>query len=145
MNTSDEKGYSLIVDVALLIKGEVLLLKYGDPEAHDGQPGWFIPDDSIKYLEHPEQAAQRVLHEQLGLEGMDPVLDHIESFAGNNGSWHLAFHYKIELDAQPKIKQGKPVSATKWFNLNSLPQREEVAHHGWALNILKKIQSQAKE
>jgi ADP-ribose pyrophosphatase YjhB (NUDIX family) len=140
---ADEKGYSLIVDVAVLANDRTLLLRYKDPESYDGQGGWFIPDDDIKYLEHPDDAAKRLVKDQLGLRNLQLVLDHMESFAGNNGTWHLVFHYKITLNAEPVLQLGENVAVAQWFDLHALPNTDEVAHHGWALGTLKKIQANA--
>jgi len=133
----DEK-FSLIADVALFHNQSVLLVKYRDAEAYDGQMGWFLPDASIKYLEHPEKAAARLLHDQLGLDKVSIKLDHIESFKGNDGSWHLAFHYRGNIE-NPAVTQGKDVAESNWFPLSSLPSKDDLAHHGWALSILKKM------
>jgi len=134
----EENGYSLIADVALFKDNSVLFVKYKDAEAYDGQTGWFLPDASIKYLEHPGRAANRLLHEQIGLDNVSPKLDHIESLRGNDGSWHLMFHYKSEIE-ELKLTPGKDIAELKWFLLNALPSKEDVAHHGWALTTLKKM------
>jgi ADP-ribose pyrophosphatase YjhB (NUDIX family) len=138
--SAEEKGYSLIADVALFSEGEVLLVKYSDPEGFEGQTGWFIPDSSIKYLEHPDKAAHRLLQDQLALENVHSHLDHIESFRGNDGSWHLTFHYKAVLGGKPKIEPNMDIGQAQWFKFENLPAKDEVAHHGWALTTLNKMQ-----
>jgi ADP-ribose pyrophosphatase YjhB (NUDIX family) len=137
---TEAKGYSLIADVALFSEGGVLLVKYSDPIGFDGQTGWFIPDSSIKYLEHPDAASLRLLKDQLALEHVQPHLDHMESFRGNDGSWHLTFHYKAVLGGKPKIEPSKDVASAEWFQLETLPAIDEVAHHGWALTTITKMQ-----
>jgi len=112
MGEAEEKGYTLIADVAAFANSSVLFVKYADPEAYDGQTGWFLPDASLKYLEHPDKAAGRILKEQLGL---DVVVNHIESFRGNYASWHLSFHYKIDLNDRPILKPSKLIGASQWF------------------------------
>ena len=141
MKPDEQNAYTLIADVALIYDRSVLLVKYKDPDGYDGQTGWFIPDASIKYLEHPDKAATRLLKEQLGLEIHRLVLDHIESFQGNDGSWHLAFHYKVELEHTPQLKASDAIANHQWFPIDQLPPKDEVAHHGWANTILKKIRS----
>jgi hypothetical protein len=49
--------------VALIHDRKSLWVKYKDPEAHDGQSGWFLPDSSVEYLEHPDKAAHRLVAE----------------------------------------------------------------------------------
>jgi hypothetical protein len=134
-----ENGYSLIADVALFNDNSVLFVKYRDAEAYDGQTGWFLPDASIKYLEHPDKAVGRLLRDQLSLSKISAKLDHIESFKGNNGSWHLSFHYRFDFPDSDLIP-GKGIAEMRWFPLAALPSKDEVAHHGWALTTLKKME-----
>jgi ADP-ribose pyrophosphatase YjhB (NUDIX family) len=57
---------SLIADIALFANGKVLLVRYSESNKYDHQRGWFLPDAGIGPFEHPERAARRILHEQLG-------------------------------------------------------------------------------
>lgn len=136
--------HTLIADVALLADGKVLLVRYKDTNKYDHQKGWFLPDDALAHLEHPGKAAARILKEQLNFSEAAPLLHHIESFKGNNGSWHLAFHYQAELDEIPVLKMSNDLEAAEWFPLDTLPGKSEVAHHGWALGIIKTITREVK-
>lgn len=172
---SQKKPVKLICDVALLLRDKyaddndpvlkTLLVKYTDTNKYDLQKGWFIPDDAIVNEEHPDDAAVRILKEQLGVEGFEPVLGFIESFTGGDKSWHLVFHYYILIDEHVKIANEKlkgisdhvikmktvilnpvaDIAETKWFPVNALPERKEIAHGGWAMftieEILNKINS----
>ncbi|MEX1143616.1 MAG: NUDIX domain-containing protein [Anaerolineales bacterium] len=140
MNQDEKQEFSLIADVALLHERKVLLVKYQDVEEFDGQTGWFLPDAAIRYLEHPEKAATRLLREQLGLEPIPLELDHIESFRGRDGSWHLAFHYRSALKKAPTLAASKVIAAQEWFSLDQLPSKDSVAHHGWALSVLQNME-----
>ena len=95
-----EIKHKLIADVSLFTKKNILLIKYNDANKYDHQSGWFLPDDLLLDFEHPEDAAVRILKEQLNLSEIIPVLNHVESFKGNDSSWHLVFHYKAELSAK---------------------------------------------
>ena len=134
-----ECDHSLIADVALVSRGKVLLVRYKDTNRYDHQSGWFLPDDSIRHLEHPDRAARRILEEQLGVNDVEPKLDHLESFKGNDGSWHLPFHYLADLSEAPKVEPSDDIAKAEWFPLNRLPQKAQVAHHGWALTILARM------
>ena len=131
--------HSLIVDCVALRAGKVLLLKYKDPEKYDGETGWFLPDDSMKHFEHPEIGAKRVLKEQVGLTPPGVTLSFIESFKGDDESWHLAFHYKTELDKNQDVKPSQDIGAAEWFELDNLPDHSQFAHHGWGLSTLREI------
>ena len=131
--------HSLICDVAVLVEGSVLLVRYADLEKYDGEGGWFLPDDVLRFLEHPTRAAQRIAQEQLGLELDRVSLGLLESFRGNDGTWHMSFHHKTELPVRPDLSLAADVAVAEWFPLDGLPPRAEVAHHGWALTVLKRM------
>jgi len=136
------RAHSLIADVAVLSGGRVLLVKYTDVNKYDHQAGWFLPDDGLRHLEHPEAGARRILREQLGLTVRRPVLGHIESFRGNDGSWHLAFHHKVAVDTTLPIRPSEDLLAAEWFELSKLPPKSEVAHRGWALSVIRKLMAE---
>jgi ADP-ribose pyrophosphatase YjhB (NUDIX family) len=132
-------NHSLICDVAIVASGSVLMVKYEDIEKYDSETGWFLPDDVLRDFEHPTRAAKRIAREQLGLELEEVHLQHIESFRGNDGGWHISFHHLTELPLVPAMDPGSGLAAAEWFPLGRLPPRSEVAHHGWALSVLKKM------
>jgi ADP-ribose pyrophosphatase YjhB (NUDIX family) len=134
-----ECHHSLICDVAIVAEGSVVLVRYGDSAKYDNEVGWFLPDDVLHDLEHPTRAAKRIAGEQLGLELSGVGLEHIESFRGNDGGWHMSFHHLAELPSMPEIQPGPGVAEARWFPLDDLPASTEVAHHGWALSILRKM------
>lgn len=123
----------LIMDLTLFYNDEVLLVKYKDNNKYDLQKGWFLPDDVIHNLEHPDDASKRILSEQLNLSNIVPSINHFESFTGNDKSWHLVFHYKVLLNEKPEINPSGDIETCQWFKLGNLPHKKEVAHHGWAL------------
>lgn len=134
-----ECRHSLISDVAVFSGDRVLLVRYRDMEKYDGETGWFLPDDVLRHLEHPAHAGKRIGREQLGLELDGVQLDHVESFKGNDGSWHMSFHHAAELQGEPDLQTASDIADAEWFALEALPPRSEVAHHGWALTVLRKI------
>ena len=129
--------HTLVADVAMFDEDRVLLVRYADMAKYDNQSGWFLPDDELKYLEHPERAGARILEEQLGLSRLKPRLDHIESFKGDSGAWHMSFHNKLTLGRMPRLKRSTALADAKWFEITKLPPRSEVAHHGWAVHVLE--------
>ena len=132
-----EARAKLVADVALFARDHVLLVKYEDTARYDGQAGWFLPDDYLEPVEHPNDAAIRIVREQVGLEPSDLSLAEIESFG--NGAWHLIFHHRGVLTEPTAPTQGDNVGAAEWFPLDALSDGSEVAHHGWALDVIAKI------
>jgi ADP-ribose pyrophosphatase YjhB (NUDIX family) len=129
--------HKLVADVALVSDDKVLFVRYRDTSKYDGQTGWFLPDDFLGHLEHPDDAARRILREQAGIEPPPLRLSHIESFDG--GAWHLIFHFVGTLEELPEIAAGENVAAAQWFPRTELPDASEVGHHGWALQTLDRI------
>jgi ADP-ribose pyrophosphatase YjhB (NUDIX family) len=135
------RAHSLIADVAVMSPGSVLMVRYGDVEQYDGETGWFLPDDELRRLEHPATAARRIVNQQLGLRLDRMRLGTIESFQGNSGTWHLAFHYVADVPSEVALTPSTAVEEARWFPVDGLPDRSEVAHHGWALTVLDKIRT----
>lgn len=129
----------LISDVAIFSDGDVLLLKYKNDNKYDHQEGWFLPDDILEDGEHPEEAAIRILKEQLNLSNINPILNHIESFTGKDNSWHMVFHYKAEIALADEIRISKDIIEYDWFNVKNLPDKKEIAHNGWAMYTIRAI------
>jgi len=129
----------LVADITIFHKDKVLLVKYKSVNKYDHQQGWFLPDDTLHELEHPEIAAKRIIEEQLGIRIDNLYLNHIESFKGNDKSWHIVFHYKSEIGEGIKMELSTDIKEMKWFASNKLPEREEIAHKGWALATISKV------
>ncbi len=135
-----EQKIKLVADVTLLTNGKTVLVKYKKSENYNGAEGWFIPDDLISNGEHPDDAAIRILKEQLGIESEAVKIDHIESFTGMDKSWHVIFHYVYTGDNYD-VKAGDNISEMNWFDVNELPDDKEISHHGWAKYTLQTILS----
>jgi ADP-ribose pyrophosphatase YjhB (NUDIX family) len=129
----------LVADVALYAADRVVLVRYEDKTKYDGEAGWFLPDDYLRHGEHPRDAASRIIEEQLGILAPSLKLAEIESFDG--ASWHLIFHFRGSLDEARKISPGPNIAAARWFELAGLPSADEVAHGGWALEVIAKMQA----
>src|SRR2546425_1540735 len=95
--------HKLVADIAVLADRQVLLVRYKDTRSYDGQQGWFLPDDYLMFVEHPDEAAARILREQVGMAAPRITLDHIESFGGGKTAWHLIFHYKTTPRGAPPV------------------------------------------
>jgi len=129
----------LIADVAVFAQSKVLLVNYKDTNKYDHQRGLFLPDDNVGHGEHPDNVALRILREQLNLDGTEMKLHHIESFSGNDKSWHLVFHYEMYAENINLIQPSGEIQSAQWFSPDALPDDKEIAHHGWAKQTIKKI------
>jgi ADP-ribose pyrophosphatase YjhB (NUDIX family) len=129
--------HKLVADVALVAENSVLFVRYRDTSGYDGQTGWFLPDDYLAHLEHPDDAARRIVSEQAAGISAAPRLTEIESFDG--GHWHLVFHYVAAVESAAPVEATGNVAAAEWFSLDTLPPADEVAHHGWGLETLARV------
>ena len=129
--------HKLVADVALVAADEVLFVRYRDTSRYDRQAGWFLPDDLLDHLEHPDEGVRRIVREQTGLAADDLRLAEIESFG--DGAWHLVFHYVAVLDEPAPVDPRGNVAEATWFPLDELPPASEVAHHGWGLEVLGRV------
>jgi ADP-ribose pyrophosphatase YjhB (NUDIX family) len=123
--------------VAVLHHSSALLVKYGDASKFDSQLGWFLPNDELRQGEHPDEGAKRILREQLGLENATFKLVDVESFIGDNKSWHLIFDY-LAFPTHMKVIPGRGVVESKWFEIDRLPSPDDFAHKGWGRAVLLK-------
>ena len=127
--------HTLVAQVAPLHHSSALLVKYRI--SPDYQQGWFLPNDDLHHLEHPEQAAKRILKEQAGIDDATLKLAEIESFVGNNQTWHMIFDY-LAFTRTMKTSRGSAVAELRWFEIDKLPPPEDFAHHGWGRAVLVK-------
>ncbi len=123
--------------MALLHHNSALLVKYSDTSQYDNQPGWFLPNDELRHVEHPEAGSKRILKEQVGVENATFKLVDVESFIGDNKTWHLSFDY-LAFPASMNVTRGPGVAEAKWFEMDKLPGLEEFAHRGWGRAVLLK-------
>ena len=126
----------LVADVAVTAADQVVLVRYEDTSKYDNEQGWFLPDDYLVHGEHPDDAARRIVREQIGIAA-DVRLAEIESFA--DGAWHLIFHYVAAAAEAAPLARGRNVAAAEWHVLDALPPAQDVAHQGWALEVLERI------
>ena len=127
--------HTLVAHVAVLHHSSALLVKY--KPTPDNQQGWFLPNDDLHFLEHPDEAAKRILKQQLGINDASIKMVEIESFAGNNKTWHLIFDY-LAFPRSMHVVPAQLVSEAKWFEIDKLPEAESFAHHGWGKSMLVK-------
>lgn len=130
----------LVADVCLTQGDKVLLVRYKDTSGYDAEGGWFLPDDFLRHMEHPDDAAQRILQDQAGIHPVTLRLSRIESFEGN-GLWRLVFHYAGEVAEAAKASPGANVRSIEWFSLDRLPPAGDVGHGGWALETIREVRA----
>ena len=129
--------HKLVADITIRADDRVLFVKYKDASRYDGQRGWFLPDDYLGHLEHPDEAAKRIATTQASLANVVPKLSHIESF--EDGAWHLIFHYRVDLEGKPRVRAGENIAAMEWLDLRRLPPPSAIAHHGWARSTIARL------
>src|SRR4051812_22798732 len=126
----------MIVCTLPMNDGCVLLVKYRDMPDH--QEGWFVPHVLLNEKENPADASTRILKDQFGINDAAPSFSHFESFTGRDGSWHLVFHFKSKLSQRESMTNAQNIATSDWFAPDALPPTGEIAHHGWAADIVER-------
>jgi ADP-ribose pyrophosphatase YjhB (NUDIX family) len=110
----------------------------------EGHDGWFLPDDYVGDLEHPDVAARRILEEQTNVYPDSVRLSHIDSFVAGDGTWNLAFHYTAHVEAVDDVRTDDS-QEFHWFSMVDLPEPSEVANFGRPLAVVKRVANSAIE
>ena len=119
----------LIATLSVLSGDSVAFVTYR--HAPDSEAGLFLPNDLLHSRESPDAAAKRTAREQLGIEVKEPLLFDVDSFDGNDGTWHIAFHFRAEVADAGGVNPGEDVTSLQWVPLDALPEKSKVAHFGW--------------
>jgi hypothetical protein len=45
---------------------------------------------------------------------------------------------------KPELKPDSELAEHRWYDINSLPDEKEIAHHGWAKHVIAEIQNKMK-
>jgi ADP-ribose pyrophosphatase YjhB (NUDIX family) len=125
-----------IVTVSLIENGQVLYVELKD--GPDSESGLFLPNDILKQGEDPYEGARRVAKEQAGVSIQRPNLIDVDSFEGNDGTWHLALHFRADVANRSALAAGKSVSQFRWSAASALPPDSNVAHRGWYNSIAQR-------
>jgi ADP-ribose pyrophosphatase YjhB (NUDIX family) len=80
-------------------KGAVLFGKAVKPEFAKGK--WLLPASHLKFGEHPDVAARRIVMEQLSAEANVIKYRGVWGFADLH--WDICFVYDVKLDSEPKV------------------------------------------
>jgi ADP-ribose pyrophosphatase YjhB (NUDIX family) len=80
-----------------------------------------------------------MVKEQVGVELASLDIGFIESFEGN-GAWHIVFHIVGRVEEPSQVVKGMNIAATQWFEVSDLPARSEVAHQGWAIDVVEALE-----
>ena len=104
---------------------------------------WVLPASHLKYGEKPEDAAKRILTEQLGLRDVTLVLSQVQSHLSGNQNdpdtahWDICFIYEGQVEG--------PVRKPEWFSqleflkTNALSPNDFTRGHGDVLEELGTI------
>lgn len=120
----------LAADVIVQSDSAVLLVVLR--RAYDAPDGWRLPGDILRWGEHPEACARRVLQDQVGLNPEYVVLADVESTAGEQ--WQVTFHYRCEADRAPQ--PGPAVREARFFQVEHLPS---TAHGTWEREVIYRV------
>ncbi len=125
-----------ICDVVVFSNNHLAMVDYNI--GPDNQTGWYLPNDLLENCEDPLDAARRIVKNHFSAECKFLRLAYTESFTGNDGTWHLAFHYACHIDNR-ELANNEFIKKVSWFDKDKLPNSDQVAHHGWYKIIAQRI------
>lgn len=125
--------------------GEVLVEKvdseFGGPYA--GQ--WYLPGVPLKFNEHPEEAAHRILTEELEVADREVKLLRVQSHKAEQNRWYLMFLYASEnLSDKELAEPCDGIGELTYKDLNSL-EREGISGALWDIMEADKVGNQTYE
>lgn len=141
------KGGACISAFVLVRKGDSLLLgKIGDPELWAEKWGlalgyperwkdkWQIPASYLRFGEHPDEAAERVVKDQLKIGKSEMRFLGLQSHAADssvspgNLHWDLCFIYESKTDGP--LESPEWFKELRFFKTNELPKTDMGRGHG---------------
>ena len=104
---------------------------------------WVLPASHLKFGEKPEDAARRILTEQLGLRGVTLVLSQIQSHLSGDQNdpdaahWDICFIYEGKVEGQ--VPKPEWFSQLEFLKTNTLSPDDFTRGHGDVLEELGTI------
>ena len=97
--------------------GQVLLVRHGY------RPGWHFPGGGVEWLESLNQAMERELYEETGIELTGPaefhgIFTNFKKFKGDHIGVYIIRHWKWEKKPKPNAE----IKEIDFFNPHSLPE-----------------------
>lgn len=97
--------------------GRVLLVRH----TYGPRGRWEMPGGSVRRREPPLDAVRRELHEELGLEGLEPRL--VVNLEVRVDRHHVRLHcYQAELRGHPLQLDRVEIAEARWFPRDALPE-----------------------
>lgn len=127
-----EGGLHLLSYLFIQKDGRILLEKRLHPEYLRGK--WSLPWDFPKYGEHPDDSADRIVKEQLGLKVTNIEQLFILSYTRAHEMiptipphWDLCYVYRVEAEGEVRVDQ-KLISEAAYYSLHRLPSELTLFH-----------------
>jgi ADP-ribose pyrophosphatase YjhB (NUDIX family) len=136
--------HQLIADVTLMCENNILMMRTRSGVVSEDHDGWYLPDDYVGDLEHPDSAARRILEEQTNVSVDSVRLSHFDSFVAGDGTWNLAFHYTAHVEAVEDVGTDDSLEF-HWFNMADMPEPSEVSNFGRPLAVINRTAKSATE
>ena len=130
------QNVKLISTLSAFAGNETPYVRYQNPP--DSEAYWFLPNDVLHDQEDPYEGARRVAKEQLGLDVKALELFDVDSFVGNDNSWHLALHFRTDIPDKSGVTRGQGVTDLSWHHVGNLRPQTEIAHKGWYNGIMQR-------
>lgn len=98
--------------------GHLLLERVADDFPGQAAGKWHLPGIALKFNEHPEEAAHRILTEELEVEDRPLCLLRVQSHHDEGNRWYLMFLYESE--PLTEAEMAKPCDGIAEFAFHDL-------------------------
>ena len=103
-----------------------VLVEMVDPEFGGPAAGqWYLPGVPLRFNEHPEEAAHRILTEELEVEDRSVRLLRVQSHKAEHNRWYLMFLYGCDPLTPDELENPcEGIQELAYRELTSLPEQE---------------------
>ena len=131
---SSVNSQAKLVTYLMLKNGKKVFLVQYRESPNPKREGWWIPAPELKYGEHPEDCAKRIVT-SLGIVDAKLAFQGVDSFVTKD--WHVMFYYTATTSDTPQPAQ--EYENGQWFDLDQLPEAKAFAHGGWERDLVIKL------
>jgi hypothetical protein len=124
----------VIVNLMLSHGQSILFVRYSSMP--DQQAGLLLPSAVVAVGGQVQDVPIEIMREQLGIPAIATRIKDVDSFVGQDGTWHIALTFSGDI-ASTDLKLAEVISEACWLSPPSFGERK-LAHSAWTRSIIKR-------